>query len=117
MSRATDPASAIVAPDVYVDDLANWKAVQQITVEAFGKELQALSDAGCRYVQIDETAFAKFGDPEVQATLTARKSNATKFERFVVQPEPPELRVSAYVGCGSGRLAGSPWSYATVLCV
>ena len=42
------------------------------TVEAFGQELQALADAGCRYVQIDETAFAKFGDPEVQAQLKAR---------------------------------------------
>jgi 5-methyltetrahydropteroyltriglutamate--homocysteine methyltransferase len=42
------------------------------TVEAFGKELAALAAAGCRYVQIDETAFAKFGDPDVQATLKAR---------------------------------------------
>jgi 5-methyltetrahydropteroyltriglutamate--homocysteine methyltransferase len=41
-------------------------------IEAFGKELHALADAGCRYVQIDETAFAKFGDPEVQDVLTAR---------------------------------------------
>jgi 5-methyltetrahydropteroyltriglutamate--homocysteine methyltransferase len=42
------------------------------TVQAFGRELKALAEAGCRYVQIDETAFAKFGDPAVQATLTAR---------------------------------------------
>jgi 5-methyltetrahydropteroyltriglutamate--homocysteine methyltransferase len=42
------------------------------TVEAFTKELHALADAGCRYVQIDETAFAKFGDPDVQAMLSAR---------------------------------------------
>jgi len=42
------------------------------TVEAFGKELSALARAGCRYVQIDETAFAKFGDPDVQAGLAAR---------------------------------------------
>ena len=42
------------------------------TVDAFGRELKALADAGCRYVQIDETAFAKFGDPEVQAQLKGR---------------------------------------------
>jgi methionine synthase II (cobalamin-independent) len=42
------------------------------TVEAFTKELGALAQAGCRYVQIDETAFAKFGDPDVQAALAAR---------------------------------------------
>ena len=41
-------------------------------MEAFGRELKALAEAGCRYVQIDETAFAKFGDPEVQAALKSR---------------------------------------------
>ena len=42
------------------------------TVEAYHDELAALAAAGCTYVQIDETAFAKFGDPAVQATLAAR---------------------------------------------
>jgi 5-methyltetrahydropteroyltriglutamate--homocysteine methyltransferase len=42
------------------------------TVAAFLAELEALDRAGCRYVQIDETAFAKFGDPEVQASLAQR---------------------------------------------
>jgi 5-methyltetrahydropteroyltriglutamate--homocysteine methyltransferase len=41
-------------------------------VDAFVDELEALARDGCRYVQIDETAFAKFGDPEVQAWLKAR---------------------------------------------
>jgi 5-methyltetrahydropteroyltriglutamate--homocysteine methyltransferase len=45
------------------------------TVEAFVRELTALAEAGCRYVQIDETAFAKFGDPDVQASLAARGDN------------------------------------------
>jgi 5-methyltetrahydropteroyltriglutamate--homocysteine methyltransferase len=52
-----------------------YKDVEQFwddTVEAFGHELNALSAAGCRYIQIDETAFAKFGDPEVQQWLKAR---------------------------------------------
>ena len=42
------------------------------TVEAFVTELDVLAKAGCTYIQIDETAFAKFGDPEVQASLAAR---------------------------------------------
>jgi len=42
------------------------------TVAAFRSELEALAAAGCSYVQIDETAFAKFGDPEVQTHLAAR---------------------------------------------
>jgi 5-methyltetrahydropteroyltriglutamate--homocysteine methyltransferase len=45
------------------------------TVNAFVSELHALAAAGCRYVQIDETAFAKFGDPRVQAALAARGDN------------------------------------------
>jgi len=31
-----------------------------------------LAEAGCCYVQIDETAFAKFGDPHVKSALAAR---------------------------------------------
>jgi 5-methyltetrahydropteroyltriglutamate--homocysteine methyltransferase len=52
-----------------------YKDVDQFwsdTVEAFTRELHSLAEAGCRYVQIDETAFAKFGDPDVKASLAAR---------------------------------------------
>ncbi len=59
---------AAVLATAYKDTDSFWAD----TVEAFGKELQALADAGCTYIQIDETAFAKFGDPAVQATLKAR---------------------------------------------
>ncbi len=48
------------------------------TIEAFVAELEALDKAGCTYVQIDETAFAKFGDPEVQASLSARGDDWTR---------------------------------------
>ncbi|MFM1813800.1 MAG: hypothetical protein RLZ98_495 [Pseudomonadota bacterium] len=41
-------------------------------VEAYAAELAALADAGCTYVQIDETAFAKFADEEVRDALAAR---------------------------------------------
>ncbi len=41
-------------------------------VDAFHKELQTLYDAGCRYVQMDETSVAKFGDPAIQASLKKR---------------------------------------------
>ena len=54
------------------------------TIEAFGRELQALADAGCRYVQIDETAFAKFGDPEVQTWLKARGDDwSTLIDKYI----------------------------------
>jgi 5-methyltetrahydropteroyltriglutamate--homocysteine methyltransferase len=52
----------------YKDVDAFWDDI----VAAFRSELTSLAVAGCRYVQIDETAFAKFGDPAVRAMLTAR---------------------------------------------
>ncbi len=59
---------AAVLASAYVDLGQFWDD----TVAAFVAELEALAQAGCAYVQIDETAFAKFGDPEVQASLAAR---------------------------------------------
>jgi 5-methyltetrahydropteroyltriglutamate--homocysteine methyltransferase len=59
---------AAVIATAYRDVDAFWDDI----VEAFSKELKALAYAGCHYVQIDETAFAKFGDPDVQAMLKAR---------------------------------------------
>jgi 5-methyltetrahydropteroyltriglutamate--homocysteine methyltransferase len=59
---------AAVTARAYRDLDAFWSD----TVDAFRSELTALHAAGCRYVQIDETAFAKFGDPDVQAALAAR---------------------------------------------
>ncbi len=50
-------------------------------VAAFQSELCSLAAAGCRYVQIDETAFAKFGDTDVQATLRARGDDPDDADR------------------------------------
>ncbi len=71
------------------------------TVEAFGKELQALADAGCSYVQIDETAFAKFGDPEVQATLKARGDDwSALIDKYVAVTN--RVLTNAPAGCSIG---------------
>jgi 5-methyltetrahydropteroyltriglutamate--homocysteine methyltransferase len=56
------------AREAYTDIEQFWSDI----VDAFEAELGALAAAGCTYVQIDETAFAKFGDPEVQETLARR---------------------------------------------
>ena len=60
--------NAAVTASAYQDIDQFWSD----TIEAFTRELHALAAVGCRYVQIDETAFAKFGDPHVQAALAAR---------------------------------------------
>ena len=59
---------AAVTASAYKDVDRFWSDI----VDAFTRELHALAAAGCRYVQIDETAFAKFDDPHVQAALAAR---------------------------------------------
>ena len=61
-------SDAAVTASAYQDVDQFWSDI----VAAFTRELHALAAAGCRYVQIDETAFAKFGDPQVQAALAAR---------------------------------------------
>jgi methionine synthase II (cobalamin-independent) len=78
------------------------------TVEAFTRELRALADAGCRYVQIDETAFAKFGDPEVQATLAARGDDWSSLidtyiavTNEILRTAPKELRIGMHLCRGN----------------
>jgi 5-methyltetrahydropteroyltriglutamate--homocysteine methyltransferase len=83
------------------------------TVEAFGKELDALATAGCRYVQIDETAFAKFGDPDVQAVLKARGDDwSALIDKYiavtnrVLKTAPPSLAIGMHL-CRGNR--GGQW--------
>jgi 5-methyltetrahydropteroyltriglutamate--homocysteine methyltransferase len=83
------------------------------TIEAFTKELTALAQAGCRYVQIDETAFAKFGDPDVQASLAARGDDWSSLidtyisvTNRVLRAAPPALRIGMHL-CRGNR--GGHW--------
>lgn len=41
-------------------------------VDAYHNEFASLDEAGCEYVQLDETALAKFSDPKIQAALGTR---------------------------------------------
>jgi methionine synthase II (cobalamin-independent) len=83
------------------------------TTEAFTKELGALAQAGCRYVQIDETAFAKFGDPDVQAMLKARGDNWSQLidayitiTNRVLRAAPKSLHIGMHL-CRGNR--GGHW--------
>jgi 5-methyltetrahydropteroyltriglutamate--homocysteine methyltransferase len=109
---------AAVLASAYKDVEAFWED----TVAAFVHELTALADAGCRYVQIDETAFAKFGDPEVQAALRARGDDwSALIDKYiavtnsVLAQAPPSLRIGMHL-CRGNR--GGQWhaegSYDTV---
>lgn len=83
------------------------------TVEAFGRELKALAEAGCRYVQIDETAFAKFGDPQVQAALKDRGDDwRALIDKYiaitnrVLKDAPQNMRIGMHL-CRGNR--GGQW--------
>ena len=82
-------------------------------VDAFTRELHALAAAGCRYVQIDETAFAKFGDPHVQSALGARGDDwSTLIDKYiavtnrVLAAAPKEMHIGMHL-CRGNR--GGHW--------
>ena len=100
---------AAVLAHAYRDVGAFWDD----TVEAFARELSALARAGCRYVQIDETAFAKFGDPDVQAALAARGDDWRKLidtyiaiTNRVLRAAPKSLHIGMHL-CRGNR--GGHW--------
>ena len=113
--RGGDPA---VLASAYNDMDAFWDDV----VACYRAELTALAKAGCNYVQIDETAFAKFGDPDVQATLAARGDDWNTLIDFYIEVTnrvldglPSSLTVGMHL-CRGNR--GGKWhaegSYETV---
>ena len=82
---------AAILAHAYRDTEQFWDDI----VSAFRSELGALAAAGCAYVQIDETAFAKFGDPAVQATLAERGEDWSRV-------------IDRYIGITNRVLAGAP---------
>jgi len=100
---------AAVLATAYTDVDEFWDDI----VAAFGRELNALAAAGCRYVQIDETAFAKFGDPEVQAALKSRGDDwSALIDKYVaitnrvLKAAPHGMRIGMHL-CRGNR--GGQW--------
>jgi 5-methyltetrahydropteroyltriglutamate--homocysteine methyltransferase len=100
---------AAVLATAYKDVAQFWDD----TVEAFGRELNALAEAGCTYIQVDETAFAKFGDPDVQAQLKARGDDwSTLIDTYiavtnrVLANAPVSMRIGMHL-CRGNR--GGHW--------
>lgn len=59
---------ANISRDVYPDLDAFWSDL----VAAYIQEMRALAEAGCSYLQIDETSLVKLGDPRARQLLAAR---------------------------------------------
>ena len=73
-------------------------------VSAYHQELRALYDAGCRYVQIDETSLVKLGDPRARQLLKDRGDDWQELLRVYVDVinaaiagAPADLRIAIHV--------------------
>ncbi len=73
-------------------------------VGAYAQEMRSLAEAGCRYLQIDETSLVKLGDPRVQRLLAERGDDWRDLLRIyveavnaVVAAAPAEMTIGIHV--------------------
>lgn len=77
-------------------------------IEAYHNELSALAEAGCEYVQLDETSLAKFSDPRIQAALSERGDDwkdllslYTSIINRVLEGRPDNMRIGIHLCRGN----------------
>jgi len=102
-----------ISKDAYPDIDSFWDDI----VDAFQKELKVLADAGCRYVQIDETTLASLSDPRIWEPMRKRGDDPRKLlldtypklmnRAFAGRPE--ELHLAMHICRGNNQ---SHWSAA-----
>jgi len=97
---------ARISRDIYPDLADFWSDL----VAAYEVELARLGEAGCRYVQLDETSLAKFGDPKIRSALAARGDEwEALLDRYIevinaiVARAPKEMRVGMHL-CRGNRM-------------
>lgn len=79
-------------------------------IDVYRAELRALHEAGCTYLQVDETSLVKFGDPEIRATIERRGDDWRKLVPMYVDVinavlacAPPGMTVGIHVCRGNRR--------------
>jgi 5-methyltetrahydropteroyltriglutamate--homocysteine methyltransferase len=89
-----------ISRDAYPDLDNFWSDL----VEAYHQEMRALAAAGCTYLQIDETALVKLGDPRARELLAERGDDWRDLLRIyvealnaVVAGAPAGLRIAIHV--------------------
>ena len=97
---------ARISRDVYPDLADFWSDL----IAAYADELKALADAGCRYLQLDETSIAKLGDPKIRDALAARGDDWDRLLdtyidviNAIVMKAPRELRIGMHL-CRGNRM-------------
>ena len=95
-----------ISRDAYPDLADFWSDL----VEAYTVELTKLHDAGCRYVQLDETSIAKLGDEKIRNELSARGDDWEKLAgtyvdviNAIVAHAPKDMRIGLHL-CRGNRM-------------
>src|SRR5215475_9801566 len=96
-----------IKPGVY-NDLSELKSD---IADAYQRELRALADAGCGYVQIDEVPIALYCDPKRVAQLKAGGQDVDKvlFETFpnlingALENRPPSMHITMHLCRGNNQ--------------
>ncbi len=77
-------------------------------IAAYHAEMQSLYDAGCRYLQLDDTAIAKLVDPKIQRGLTERGDDWHKLLDIythainaVIEGAPPAMTIGVHLCRGN----------------
>ena len=79
-----------ISKDAYPDIDLFWEDI----VDAFHRELKVLADAGCKYVQIDETTLASLSDPRIWEPMRKRGDDA----RTLLLETYPSVMNRAFAG-------------------
>ena len=73
--------NSAILREAYTSLDAFWADV----IEVYRRELAALHQAGCTYLQVDETSLVKFGDPEIRAIIERRGDHWQKLVESYVE--------------------------------
>ncbi|MCC6776151.1 MAG: 5-methyltetrahydropteroyltriglutamate--homocysteine S-methyltransferase [Hyphomicrobiales bacterium] len=91
---------ANISREAYPDLDSFWSDL----VGAYAQEMRSLAEAGCRYLQIDETSLVKLGDARVQRLLAERGDDWRDLLRIyveavnaVVAAAPAEMTIGIHV--------------------
>ena len=100
--RATDYAPI----ERYKDEAALFEDIAL----AYQKAVRAFYDAGCRYLQLDDTSWGEFCDPEKRKAYEARGFDLEKIERAyvaminrVLEAKPADMTITMHICRGNFR--------------
>jgi 5-methyltetrahydropteroyltriglutamate--homocysteine methyltransferase len=86
--------------DLFFDDLA----------KVYQEEIQALYDAGCRFIQLDDTNLAYLCDPKMRADVAARNEDPVELTKkyaevinAALSRKPTDLKVGIHLCRGNYR--------------